>query len=63
MLLNQGGLVVGWECDTDNVYDAAFHPLIEKFEGEMIVLSDPRFNCAGGNPKNLKLCKRGTWNV
>ena len=63
LLLNQDGLVVGWECDTANVYDASFHPLIEKFEDQMIVLSDTGFNSASGNPKNLKLCKRGTWNV
>ena len=63
LLLNQDGLVVGWECDTANVYDARFHPLIEQFEDQMIVLSDTGFNSAKGNPKNLKLCKRGTWSV
>ncbi len=63
LLLNQDGLVVGWDAATANVYDATFHPLIEKFEDEMIVLSDTGFNSADGNPKNLKLCKRGTWNV
>ena len=63
LLLNQDGLVVDWGCDTANVYDAVFHPLIEQFEDEMIVLSDMGFNSADGNPKNLKLCKRGTWNV
>jgi hypothetical protein len=63
LLLNQDGLVVGWDANTANVYDATFHPLIEKYEDEMIVLSDTGFNSAKGNPKNLKLCKRGTWNV
>ncbi len=63
LLLNQDGLVVAWDCDTANVYDAAFHPLIEQFADEMIVLSDTGFNLKEGNPKNLKLCRRGTWNV
>lgn len=63
LLLNQDGLVVDWECATANVYDTRFHPLIEQFEDEMIVLSAYGFNAAKGNPKNLKLCKKGTWNV
>lgn len=63
LLLNQDGLVVAWDCDTANVYDATFHPLIKQVEDEMIVLSDYGFNSADGNPKNLKLCERGTWNV
>lgn len=63
LIVNQDGLVVAWECDTANVYDTSFHPLIEQFEDEMIVLSDTGFNAKEGNPKNLKVCRKGTWNV
>lgn len=63
LVVNQDGLVVAWEADTANVHDTTFHPLIERFEDEMIILGDTGFNAKAGNPKNLKLCKRGTWNV
>ena len=38
LLLNQLGLVVAWDCAGANAPDTAFHPLIETFEDEMIVL-------------------------
>jgi hypothetical protein len=62
-VLNQLGLVSGWTCDTANVHDTAFHPLIRSFEDEMLILSDHGFFSKTGNPNNLKVCKRGTWNV
>lgn len=62
-VLNQLGLVSGWTCDTANVHDTAFHPLIRSFEDEMLVLSDHGFFSRASNPSNLKVCKRGTWNV
>ena len=63
LLVNQDGLVVAWDSDTANVCDNKFQPLIKEFEDEMIVLSDEAFHSRNGDPKNLKLCKRGTWNV
>jgi hypothetical protein len=63
LIVNQDGLVVGWECATANVHDNNFQPLIKEFEDVMILLSDMAFHSADGDPKNLKLCKRGTWNV
>lgn len=63
LLVNQDGLVVAWEAATANVCDNKFQPLIKEFEDEMIVLSDEAFHSKDGDPKNLKLCKRGTWNV
>jgi len=63
LLVNQDGLVVAWAADTANVCDNKFQPLIKEFEDEMIVLSDEAFHSRNGDPKNLKLCKRGTWNV
>ena len=63
LIVNQDGLVAAWECATANVYDTTFHPLIEQFEDSMIVLADAGFNAKAGNPQNLKVCKKGTWNV
>ncbi len=63
LLVNQDGLVVAWAGDTANVCDNKFQPLIKKFEEEMIVLADEAFHSRDGDPKNLKICKRGTWNV
>ncbi|MDQ3256463.1 MAG: transposase [Acidobacteriota bacterium] len=63
LLLNQDGLVVAWECATANVADTHFQPLIRRFEEEMIVLSDTGFHAKEGDPKNLKVCQRKTWQV
>lgn len=63
LLLNQWGLVVAWDCAGANAPDTAFHPLIEPFEEEMIVLSDSAFHAKEGDPANLKLCDRGLWNT
>ena len=62
-VVNQWGLVVDWDCGTVNVYDATFHPLIAQFEQEMIVLTDTHFHSKTGDPANMKVCPRGTWNV
>src|SRR5438874_13822196 len=61
LLLNQYGLVVGWDCGTANVADNTFQWLIRQVEGRMSVLSDTGFNAAEGDPTNLKLCPRGEW--
>jgi len=63
LLLNQWGLIVGWACATANVYDSEFHPLIEQFVDQMIVLADTHFHSKEGDPDNLKICERGEWNV
>lgn len=63
VLLNHLGLVVAWDCAGANAPDSAFHPLIETFEKEMIVLSDLGFHAKEGDPPNLKLCARGSWNT
>ena len=63
LLVNQDGLIVAWESAAANVCDNKFQPLIKGFEDRMIVLSDEAFHSREGDPKNLKLCKRGTWNV
>ncbi len=62
LVLDQFGLVAGWDCDTANVYDATFHPLIAQFDGRMVVPGDTGFHRADGDPPNLQLCRRGEWN-
>jgi hypothetical protein len=61
LLLNQWGLIVGWACATANVADNTFQWLVRQFEDQMIVLSDTAVHAAEGDPANLKLCQRGTW--
>jgi hypothetical protein len=61
LLLNQYGLVVGWDCGPANVADNTFQWLIQQVDGRMIVLSDTGFHAAEGDPSNLKLCQRGEW--
>jgi hypothetical protein len=61
LLLNQYGLVVGWDCAAANVADNTFQWLIRQVDGRMIVLSDTAFHAAEGDPANLKLCPRGEW--
>lgn len=65
VLLNHLGLVVGWACDTANVYDgtpAAFQALVDAVASQMVVFSDVGFDKKDWHPTNLKLCKRGEWN-
>src|SRR5215813_7459988 len=61
LLLNQGGVIVGWACATANVADNTFQWLMQQVEGRMIVLSDTGFHGAEGEPGNLKLCQGGEW--
>src|SRR3989454_9424571 len=59
LLLNQWGLVVGWDCGTANVADNTFQWLIRQGDGRMSGLSDTGFHAAEGDPTNLKLCQCG----
>jgi len=61
-LLNQTCRVVSWGWSTMNVYDKYFHPVVEPWIGQTIVLADFGFRDKHGVPENLKLCKKGTWN-
>jgi len=63
LLVNQWGLITGWDCDTANVYDTVFHHLITQVQDQMFVLADTGFHAKTGNPLNLKICKRGELNV
>ena len=65
-VLDHLGRVVDWAVDTANVYDATFHPLIKKYDGQMLILGDSGFHVKTTSeqcdPENLKVCKRGVWN-
>lgn len=63
LLLNQWGLVADWGADTANVSDTVFQDLIKAVEYQMIVLGDTGFHAKTGDPQNLKICPRGTWNT
>lgn len=62
-ILNQFGLFVEWECAPANTHDSAFRPMIGWYEDQMIVLTDTGFHGKENDPANMKVCKRGTWNV
>ena len=62
LLLNKLGLVVACDCDTANVSDTVFQPLIKHYEETMIVCGDTGFHAKEGDPSNLKVCLRGAWN-
>jgi hypothetical protein len=63
-LLNHLGLIVAWACDTANVYDgSAFQQLVDDVAEQMVVFADTGFDKKDWQPCNLRLCKRGEWNV
>ena len=63
-LLNHLGLVVSWTCDTANVYDgSAFQQLVDDMVDKMFIFSDAGFEKKDWHPTNLRICKRGEWNV
>ena len=59
---NKFGLVADWDCDTANVHDQTFQPLLACYYGQMIILADTGFHRAKGDPANVKICRRGQWN-
>ena len=62
IVLDNVGRVSAWDCDTANVHDTRFAHLIERFDGQTIVLGDWGFHKATGDAPNFKLCGRGEWN-
>ena len=59
-ITNQWGLTVNWDCNTANVHDTVFHPVISRYEEEMILLSDQGFHAKTKDPANLKVCPAKT---
>jgi hypothetical protein len=62
VLLNHLGLVVAWDCDSAEVHDTAFAPLMAEWADQMVLVGDHGFHARAGDPPNLKVCERGTWN-
>lgn len=62
-IVNQLGQIVAWDTAAAHVPDNAFHGLIAEFADAMVILGDTGFHAKDGDPPNLKVCKRGTWNV
>lgn len=61
-LLTTRGEVVAYDWDGMNVHDQHFHPMAEALNEQTIVFADWGFRKQAGVPKNMKLCKKGTWN-
>jgi len=64
VVLNGRGLACAWDCGTANVSDTEFRPLVRRFDGRMIVLTDAGFHASdarGGDPPNMKVCRPRTW--
>lgn len=63
-VLNHLGLIVAWDCDTANAYDGSvFQTIVEQFEETMVIFADTGWDKIDWHPTNLRLCKRGEWNV
>ena len=63
IVLNKFGLITDGDCATANVHDQTFRHLLAQYDGQMIILTDTGFHRAKGDPANVKLCRRGEWNV
>ncbi len=55
-LLDHLGRVIDWDCDTANVHDTTFQPLIRRYEDHTVIFSDFGFHAKEGDPTNLKVC-------
>jgi hypothetical protein len=62
-IVNQWGLICAWDCATANVHATHFQPLMAQCGETMIVLTDTGFHAKTGDPANMKVCPRGTWNT
>jgi hypothetical protein len=62
-VLHQGGLSCAWDWATAHVHATHFQPLIAQLDGQMIVLTDTAFHAKTGDPGNMQVCPRGTWNT
>ena len=61
-LLDTYGRVVEWYWLPANRPDHDFNSLVEPFDEQTIALLDWGFRDKDGVPRNVKLCKKGTWN-
>jgi hypothetical protein len=62
-VLDHLGRFVAWDCNWARAADSAFRPLIAALDGQTVVLVDSGFHGQTGDPANMKVCPRGTWNT
>lgn len=64
-VINDFGEIVNFGWQPMNRHDQVFYPLVSALNGQSIVMGDWGFRSAKKDtiPDNLKLCKKGTWNV
>jgi hypothetical protein len=62
-VLDHLGLFVALDCNLASVHDSAFRPMIAALDGQTVVLVDSGFHGQTGDPANMKVCRRGTWNT
>ncbi len=62
VVADHNGRIVCFDVDGANVHDTSFHPMIEQWQEQMIVLADEGFKAKDKNPDNLKICPKGQWN-
>lgn len=60
-VVNQWGLVVGWDYASAEVPDNALHGVLRDFQDAMVSFTDTGFHATTGDPPNMQPCKRGTW--
>ncbi len=63
LALNHLGQIIGWAWATANAHDTWFHPVVEVFKDRCVMLADTGFHAAEDDPPDLKICRRGRWNV
>lgn len=62
LAVNHLGQAIGWAWAGANAHDSWFHPIIEAFEDQSIILADTGFHAKEGDPQNMKICRKGEWN-
>jgi hypothetical protein len=62
-VLDHVGRFVAWDCNWASVHDSTFRPMITQLADQTIVLVDSAWHGKTGDPANMKVCPRGTWNT
>ena len=69
VVTNDCGQIVSFDVAGANQHDTLFHPIIDQWKDQMIVLADKGFHAKEdkdkdkeANPVNLKICPKGKWN-
>jgi hypothetical protein len=60
-LLHQWGVIGAWACATAQVAENTLQGRMRPCEERLLVLRDPSFHAAEGDPRHLTLCPRGEW--